>query len=150
MQMPSALQKAVLRRASGILLGILVLIWAVVSSWDWMLMIHGLLIAGYSIFSAYSLILQQNSNAIIAIQGTCMDVERTAVRKRIRSVYLRTEGLDIKLTIHHNPPHTLSVGDTVTVYIHERTAVYELDGHQVLCDYLAIEKSRIPENKLAH
>ena len=34
----------------------------------------------------------------------------------------------------------LIVGDAVTIYVADDAAVYEIDGYQVVCNYLALEK----------
>ena len=36
----------------------------------------------------------------------------------------------------------LIVGDQVTIYIAEDASVYEIDGYQVVCNYLADEKGQ--------
>ena len=78
------------------------------------------------------------SGQYIAVSGVCLSVERTGLRRRVKS-------LDVSA-----PPHTvkclprgrlsgIAVGDTVTLYIAASAPVYERDGCLLLYGCLAIE-----------
>ena len=54
-------------------------------------------------------------------------------------MYLRSETQTIKLAGIRNI-HNLTVGDTLTLYVSDSTAVYEMDGTMILCSYLALSK----------
>ena len=71
--------------------------------------------------------------------GTCSEIERVPLRRRIKALYLRNDRHNIKL-MGVRRIKNLVVGDSVTVYIADDAAVYEIEGYQVVCNYLAIEK----------
>ena len=77
----------------------------------------------------------------ICITGTCTQVQLTAVRKRIKQLQLDVDGIPVQLQIKHRMK-VLSVGDVVTMYLSEKTPVYEKDGVQLICSYIAVERGK--------
>lgn len=75
----------------------------------------------------------------VAVTGTCSEIERVPLRRRIKALYLRNDRHYIKL-MGVRRIKNLVVGDSVTIYIADDAAVYEIEGYQVVCNYLAIEK----------
>ena len=75
----------------------------------------------------------------VTIEATCTEIHRAPFRRRIKSLYLRSEQHTIKLVRIRNI-RGLTVGDTLTLYVSDSTAVYEMDGTMILCSYLALSK----------
>ena len=93
-----------------------------------------------AVFAAMTALLLRRclSGQYVAVSGVCLSVERTGLRRRVKS-----------LTIV-SPPHTvkclprgklsgIAVGDTVTLYIAANVPVYERDGCLLVDGCMAIE-----------
>lgn len=109
----------------------------------------------YLEFFAFDLIsdsIEEQSNALrllytcirgdyISVSGTCIQVETTAIRKHIKSLTLEyEEEVSRLLTVSiHERIKRLSVGDTVTIYLSEKTPVYSRDGAYLIYGYYAVE-----------
>ena len=77
----------------------------------------------------------------LCITGTCTQVQKTAVRKRIKLLHLDMSGIPVQLQVKHRLKD-ICAGDAVTLYVTEKTPVYEKDGYQLICSYIAIEKGK--------
>ena len=68
-------------------------------------------------------------------------METTAIRKRVKSLMLEyEEEVPRLLTVSiHEKIKRLNVGDTVTIYLSEKTPVYSRDGAYLICGYYAVE-----------
>ena len=77
----------------------------------------------------------------ISVSGTCVQVETTAIRKRVKSLTLEyEEEVPRLLTVSiHERIKRLNVGDTVTIYLSEKTPVYSRDGAYLIYGYYAVE-----------
>lgn len=142
-QIPEPLQKQILfRMASGVIALIMVFV-VLVYSRDVRFLIPGILFLLISMGSAASLYDRCLQHKYVVIDGTCAEIERTGIRKRIKALYLRNEIYTIKLMGIRRVKNIL-VGDVLRVYIADSTAVYEMDGNQVICSYLALTKAPKP------
>ena len=74
----------------------------------------------------------------IRVQGICRQVETAGIRKRIRNICIETELYTIKMPIRHRISN-LNKGDTVIVYLSEKTPVYEQENGYMVCSYYALE-----------
>lgn len=97
-------------------------------------------VAFAAVFAAVTALLLRRclSGQYVAVSGVCLSVERTGLRRRVKS-----------LTIV-SPPHTvkclprgrlsgIAVGDMITLYVAASAPVYERDGCLLLDGCLAIE-----------
>lgn len=74
----------------------------------------------------------------ISVQGVCSQVETIGIRKRIKNIYIDTEMHTIKMPVRHRI-RSLNKGDTVIVYLSEKTPVYEQEHGYMICSYYALE-----------
>lgn len=74
----------------------------------------------------------------IRVQGICRQVETAGIRKRIRNIRIGTELHTIKLPVRYRI-RNLNKGDTVIVYLSEKTPVYEQENEYMVCGYYALE-----------
>ena len=97
--------------------------------------------AGFFIVNALRLFYTCIRGDYISVSGTCVQVETTAIRKRIKSLTLEYEEEAPRLlTVStHERIKRLSVGDTVTIYLSEKTPVYSRDGAYLIYGYYAVE-----------
>lgn len=136
---PEVLRKQILVRLGGAGVGIAMLLIVLAYSGDWRFLIPciALILACFAAsLSLYDRCLQ---GKYVIVQGTCIEIERVPLRRRIKALYLRNDQHNIKL-VGVRRIKNLIVGDSVTFYLADDAAVYEMDGYQVVCNYLAIEK----------
>lgn len=150
LQLPGPLQRVILFRLSGVLFGGAILILALVSGSNWMLILPAVVMMLYALFSAFGLFLECSEGTILKIEGVCSSLEQSAIRKRIQAIYLRSDNYDIRILCRYGRLRDIRSGDTVTVFLREKSPVYEMEGYQVICDYLALQKSSLRGNQLAH
>lgn len=139
MRIPEVLRKQILVRLGGTGVGIAMLLIVLAYRGDWRFLIPCIaliLICCGSSISLYDRCLQ---GKYVIVEGTCTEIERVPLRRRIKALYLRNDQHNIKL-VGVRRIKNLIVGDSVTIYVADDAAVYEIDGYQVVCNYLALEK----------
>lgn len=136
---PAPLQKQILLLLGGCVAGLSMLLLVLIYDGDWRFLIPCVAFALLCLAGAASLFDRCLQRKYVVVDGTCTDIERTPLRRRIKAVYLRNERHSIKL-VNVRKLRNLTVGDTVCIYVSEDAPVYEIDGSQVICNYLAIER----------
>ncbi len=140
-KMPQALQKQVLFRSGVSFLFWLLFIIILISFQDIYLLLPCLLLAGYLTGSSIWLFYQSVTGNHMHLQGECIRLETIGIRKRVRSVHLALEQGMVKIPVRQRI-RRLSEGDTVSIYVAEKTPVYERDGIYIISSYYAIEIRR--------
>ena len=138
LSLPGALQTQILRRAAACASSLALFALSLIVYGDLWLCLS--FVAFAAVFAAMTALLLRRclSGQYIAVSGVCLSVERTGLRRRVKS-------LDVSA-----PPHTvkclprgrlsgIAVGDTVTLDIAASAPVYERDGCLLLYGCLAIE-----------
>lgn len=74
----------------------------------------------------------------IRVQGICRQIETTGIRKRIKNLYIDMEPYTLKMPVRHRIRNLIR-GDTVIIYLSEKTPVYEQDKGYMICSYYALE-----------
>lgn len=140
-QLPGPLQQQVIRRFAVAIVFVLLFFITLFGFWDVYLFLPCLLFAGFFIVNALRLFYTCIRGDYISVSGTCVQVETTAIRKRIKSLTLEYEEEAPRLlTVStHERIKRLSVGDTVTIYLSEKTPVYSRDGAYLIYGYYAVE-----------
>lgn len=146
-QFPPALQRQLLFRCliSCLLLFLcllVLLICRVVKLW------LPILLCG-AVFCALTIRLYQIARfqRYVIIEGQCLSMEASPVKKRVTALYLQTTSDFIKVSVQRLP-HSIREGDTIRLYVANNTPVYQQDIWRVLCSFLALEvipKKIIPE-----
>lgn len=97
--------------------------------------------AGMAIFftmSAFALFRRAVLDDYVIVTGKCASVEFTAVRKRAKSLLLRTDECSLQVALRGRM-RKIPAGVKVRLYIAKNTPVYEHNGNQMLYTYLAME-----------
>lgn len=136
---PEVLRKQILLRLGGSMAGMAMLVIVLAYRGDWRFLIPCIALSVLCFGAAASLYDRCLQCKFVAVTGICSEIERVTLRRRIKALYLRNDHHNIKL-MGVRRIKNLVVGDSVTVYIADDAAVYEIDGYQVVCNYLAIEK----------
>lgn len=131
---PAPLQKQILLRASGIAIGIAIMIFA--GKENIVHLLPGIAALLMFLVSACSLAIQCLEGKYLILKGQCLQIDRSFVRKNIKAIYLKVQNHTVKLSCQL--PRRIAVGDQVTIYISNDAPVYEEDGCQVLFHILAI------------
>lgn len=139
LQFPAPLRRHILIRAVGCILGIGMMVMLLACRGDWKLLLPCGILSAVCMESAAALFDRCHRKQYIVITGICTDIERTSFRRHIKSLYLRSDGFNIKI-VGVGKIRDLNTGDTVAVYLADNTAVYDMDGYQVICTYLALKK----------
>ncbi|MBQ9167181.1 MAG: hypothetical protein IJX67_02075 [Oscillospiraceae bacterium] len=140
LSIPLPLQKQILLRLGGSGIGLATLLLVLSHRSDWRLMLPCIALIVLCVGSTLSLYDRCVQSKYVAVTGDCVEIEKSAWRRRTKAIYLRNDQYSIKLAGVRKIKN-LIVGDQLTVYIADNTAVYEVDGYHVICNYLAIEKA---------
>ena len=73
----------------------------------------------------------------LALEGQCINVEKTAFQKRIKTVTVKTEGKELKLRASYDI-RNVNIGDQVTVYLSKSTPIYMKDGTYIANNFYGI------------
>lgn len=138
LSLPGALQTQILRRAAACTASLALFALALMVYGDLWLCLSFAAFA--AVFAAMTALLLRRclSGQYIAVSGVCLSVERTGLRRRVKSLTIAS------------PPHTvkclprgklsgIAVGDTVTLYVAASTPVYERGSCLLLDGCMAIE-----------
>ena len=136
---PEPLRKQILLQCAGGGFGIAMFLILLVYGRDWYFLFPCAALVIVSLSGATSLYDRCRQERYVTIEAACTEITRTPFRRRIKSLYLRSEQYTIKLVGVRNICG-LAVGDTLTLYVSDNAAIYEMDGSMVLCSYLALSK----------
>ena len=139
LQIPVPLRKHLLLWFCGCLLSLAMTVVILGSGGSWKLSFPCLCMAFICAESGFLLWDRCIQKKYVIIEGTCTDIERAYLRKRIKAVYIRQAEFTIRF-VGVGMIEDLRIGDTVTVYLAENTNVYEIDGHMVICNYMAMAR----------
>ena len=139
-QIPAPLQKQILSRLAGSGLGIVMLILILAYRGSWQLMLPGMAIFLAFTVNAWLLFRKCADGSYVVIRGECTEIERTGIRKKIKAVYIQSEGRCIRIMTQLQKIRKLSVGDKLTIYLAENTPVYDHDGCLVIFQIIAVGK----------
>ena len=139
LQIPRPLQKQILLRLLGAILGLFLLILFLIVYKDWRFWVPCVILLVMCLASAGSLFYRCISGKYVIVEGVCTDIEKSMIRRRVKAIYIRNDRFSIKL-VNAKRIRNLSIGDTVAVYVADNSAVYDVDGVKVICYYLAMTK----------
>ncbi|MEY8389823.1 hypothetical protein D3Z47_02140 [Lachnospiraceae bacterium] len=136
--LPKALQwQAMLRISIG--MGFLVLFFAVQFGLRDVCLSFPCILAGSTMIVNGSLLFYNGFKGnFICIQGVCRQMETVGIWKQLRNIYISTELYTLKIPVRHRI-RNLNKGDTVIIYLSEKTPAYEQDNGYMVCGYYALE-----------
>ena len=140
-ELPIAIQKQVIIRYGVAAVSLILLVVSLLMAEDPYLSLSLALICVFFLFSASQLLYLALSGHLIEISGECIKVERTPIRRRLKTIYLKVETQVVRLQIT-GKQRDVDAGDQVTVYVSDNAPVYENEGCQQLSGYLTISIQR--------
>lgn len=139
-KIPSVLQKQIMVRLAGSGLGIVMLILILAYQGSIQFLLPGIAITFIFLASAFLLFYRCSEGKYVVIRGTCEEIERTGLRKRLKAVYIQCDEKSVKIVGLLLRLRNLRIGDILEVYIADSTPVYEHDGVYVITNTLAVSK----------
>ena len=137
-QLPDALQRQIaIRLAAGAGFSVLFLIVQFCMG-DICFSLPCAVFGGVMIVNGGRLLYNSTKGNFISVRGVCRQIETTGIRKRVRNLYIDTEPYILKLPVRQRI-RNLDKGDTIIVYLSEKTPVYEQDNGYMICSYYALE-----------
>ena len=137
-KIPEPLQKEILKRIGYSTLVIAVSLILILTTNDWILSVPCLFISLYLLISAITLYINSVKGKIICITGICVEIERSRFKRNGKSISLDVEGKCVKLPFKRRIKGAQE-GSTVSVYMNEKTKVYNNQLGFVICDYYILE-----------
>lgn len=140
-KMPKALQRQVLFRSGGGGLFLMILLFLMTGNRDLYLLLPCVLCMFWLAGSGLWLFLQAAGGNYMRLQGQCIRIDTSGLRKRVHAVHLALEQGTVKIPVRYRI-NRLSEGDIIVVYVAEKTPVYERDGEYIIGNYYAMEIRR--------
>ena len=137
-KIPPPLQKQIIMRCGAALVSLLLMVVSLLLEGNLYLSLSVLLFFAFYGFSALQLLYSAVTNQIVVIRGHCTGLERTPMRRRIKTLYLWSDPHTVKIQIA-GKLRNVDEGDIITVYTATGTPVSENEGCQQLSTYLAID-----------
>lgn len=138
---PPILQKQILMRLTGSVLGLFCVLVILISHSQWQLIFPGLVISLSFFISASNLFFRCEEKRYIVIHGICRGFERTSIRKQIKAIYLESDGKSVKVLCTYKG-RPIKEGDQATIYVADTASVYDVDGEYIICNILAIGREQ--------
>ena len=137
-KIPERIQKEILKRIGYMLLVLIVSIILIITTKDWILILPCVFICLYLLISAITLYINGIKGKIVCITGICVGIEYSRLKKNNRTVSLDVNGKIFKLPFKHRI-RGVQEGCEISVYMNEKTKVYNNPQGFVICDYYAME-----------
>lgn len=146
-QLPMAIQKQVAFRAVASILFLLAAILIFVLYKDLYFLIPCYAFSAFFGINSSLLFIRAIEGRYLVVEGVCSVIERTALRRKIKTIYFQSEPYTVKVMIQQRVKH-IEVGDTIQVYVADNAPVYDQEHCKLICSYLAIENiRRVTNNK---
>lgn len=137
-KLPQALQKQILFRSGGSVLLWLIALAVLVNFRDVYLFLPCLLCAGCLTIESIRMACHIAEGRYIHLQGECIQMDRTGLRRKISSLYLALEAGVVKVPVRKRI-RNIEKGIIVSVYVACDIPVYEKDGVYIVNSYYAME-----------
>lgn len=137
---PQILQKQILIRLTAGIVTLLMLVLILLYNGGLELLFPCIAFAAIFFLSALQLYVRCDEKRFVVIRGTCTEIERTGLRRRVKDIYVKEEQFTVRIVRPTIKLRSLNVGDRITIYLSDNAPVYEMDGCKVICNTLAVEK----------
>ena len=140
-QLAEPLQKVVLSRALVAVVSLLLFVAVLIITAEFQFALPCLILAAYMIVNTAILLYNCVRNRYVVVNGDCTHIERTAIRKKIKSITIHVE--DRVLVVHtKRRMRKIGAGDEITIYLSDKTPVFDQDGGYSIYDFYAIDVIR--------
>ena len=139
-QFPQVLQKQILIRLTAGIVSLLMLVIILLYRGGIELMFPCIGFSSVFFISALQLYARCDEKNYVVINGTCMEIEKTGLRRKVKDIYVKEDQFTVRIVRPSMKLRSLNVGDRITIYLADNAPVYEMDGCKVICNTLAVEK----------
>lgn len=136
-QLPTTLRAQVLWRICIGLLAIFLFLVIWISCNEFTFAFPCLILAVFLFVNSGIMLYNIITGSYIRISGKCTAVDLVGLRKRIKSIAVDFDGKRVVLPIKYRI-RKIVPGELVTLYLSDRTPVYEQDGAYCIYDYYAL------------
>ncbi len=137
-ELPPALLRQIYIRAGTSILSFILFIVVAIFFHNIYLYVPCLILFAVMIVNTATLVYNCVTGNYIKIEGLCSNVEATKIKRKTKSIELKFEEHTLKFPINKRIGK-INLGDTIIVYLSDKTLVYEKDGIYVVYEYYAIE-----------
>lgn len=136
-QLPEALRfQLLLRLGSGMAALVLFLVLLLVTG-EFIFSLPCLILSVFLLANSWSLLHSVIVGSYLCVSGPCEEIERVGLRRRIKSITIRLGDKLVVVPIRRSIGKLLP-GTMITLYVSEKTPVYEKDGLCHIYEYYAI------------
>ena len=139
---PSVLQKQILIRLAGSASGMVMSLLILVYHGSAQLLIPGVVICFSFLVNAAVMFFHCTGKRYVIIHGTCNEIVRSSLRRKLKVVYLESEGKSVKIMGQLQSLRNLRMGDRLEVYISDSAPVYQNEGIFVIMQVMSVRKVR--------
>lgn len=137
-RIPEPLRRQILFRMGIGFVSVILLITALLVGGDWRFCIPCAALVVFFLGGGALLFFRGADGRYVVIEGVCTEIERSTLRRRLKSFSLQGERFPIRIMNQRQRIRGLAVGDTLTVYVSEKALVYEMDGCKIVNSYIAL------------
>lgn len=132
------LQKVILKRLGYFCLIVIVTIFLILTTKDWVLCVPCFIMSMWFCISGLVLFNNGIKGKILCITGICTGIEHSMFNKIGKSISLSVDGKCVKLAFNRRIKE-ISEGCYISVYMHEKTKIYNDKFGLVIYDYYVLE-----------
>lgn len=137
---PAVLRRQVIFRLACSALGTGMVLLTLISGGSLHELIPGTVIAIAFLTGAVSLLGRCADGRYIVIEGECVHIEYTGLRRRPKAVHIKYIGKSVRIIGHLHTLRGLKIGERLQVYLADSAPIYEHDGLYQITSILAIRK----------
>lgn len=139
-QLPSALKKQLLLRVVGVLFSLILFSVIQIFTNEFVFSLPCLIFAVFLFVNLGTMLYNIIIGSYVCVRGICEHIDSVGLRKKVKSITVNLNGTSLVLPIRQHFKKILP-GSTVTIYMSEKTPVYEKDGLNYAYEYYALEFS---------
>lgn len=137
-QLPKALKKQITLRFFGGSVSLLLFIAILIITKEFVFSLPCLIFSVFLFVNLAIMLYNIIIGSYVCVKGLCEQVETVGLRKRVKSITVNFNGARMVLPIRQRFKKILP-GSQVTIYMSEKTPVYEKDGLNYAYEYYALE-----------
>jgi len=139
--LPGALQKQIMIRLGISMTGLILFVIILIFTWEFLFCLPCMIMAVFMGINGTSLFLTCAEGKYVVIRGTCINVEKAPLSRRVKSIAIAYDDVPILIPVKHKLKAPLP-GDLIIIYMPEKAPVYDRDGGYHIHDYYAFEIER--------
>lgn len=137
-QLPPALKKQIVLRLAGVSASMILFVAILIITKEFIFSLPCLIFAVFLFVNLVMMLYNILVGSYVCVQGFCEQVETVGLRKRAKRITVNLNGAHMVLPVRQRYKKILP-GCSVTIYMSEKTPVYEKDGLHYAYEYYALE-----------